>query len=59
MADSHDRFASAEGIAGVLRADRMLAAMIAIDRAALIDDLVGLVRIPSITGAEEAVAADA
>ncbi len=32
---------------------------VAIDRAALIDDLVGLVRIPSVTGGEEAVAADA
>ena len=29
------------------------------DRAALLDDLIGLVRIPSITGAEEAVAAEA
>jgi acetylornithine deacetylase len=32
---------------------------IGIDRARLVDDLVGLVRIPSITGAEEAAAADA
>jgi acetylornithine deacetylase len=32
---------------------------IAIDRARLVDDLVGLVRIPSITGAEEGAAADA
>ena len=32
---------------------------IAIDRHALVDDLVGIVRIPSITGSEEEVAADA
>ena len=32
---------------------------IAIDRDRLVADLVGLVRIPSITGSEEAVAADA
>jgi acetylornithine deacetylase len=36
----------------------MLPPMIEIDRAALIADLVGLIRIPSITGTEEAVAAD-
>ena len=37
----------------------MIGSTVDIDRAALVDDLVALVRIPSITGAEEAVAADA
>jgi acetylornithine deacetylase len=37
----------------------MIGSTVEIDRAALVDDLAGLVRIPSITGAEEAVAADA
>ena len=32
---------------------------IAVDRHRLVEDLIGLVRIPSVTGAEEAVAADA